>query len=250
MIKIRDFFFRSSREKSQSIDVSSLMSVHELDRFGGLLSAQKVKLRHDVGILVVDNEDAEEIRVALERYQYSNIRTVTERPSDEIVEKYPIIITDVCGIGEDLNSNGLQFAEHIKETFPLKQVIVVSGRMQKAEYKNDIEITRRLEGVFKKGTSYDKLAAILDPCVSRVYEPALVWREIRRELLSVRGAEKKDTEIGKVAVWEDQFVRQFLKISNNQDSPSLDWVSLMTKTVGMATQVVGLLSGIKALVVG
>lgn len=222
-----------------------------MDKFGGYISSQKTVLKNKTPILVVDDADAEIIKKVLFQYDYKNVSTEVERPSDEEIRKYPIIITDVMGIGDDLNSNGLLFAEYIKDTFPLKQVIVISGQLQRREYKKHADVLRIVDGVFKKGTSYDELARLLDPCLCQVNDPALVWRRIRQELLSVKGVEKKDTEVFKVMQWEDQFVRSFLDVGRDSQGEGIrgDWINSMTKVAGLASQVVGLLSGIKGLVV-
>lgn len=228
--------------------LATLKSVHELDKFGGYISSQMVRLRHDTGILVVDDMDAETMCEVLRKYDFKNVTPRTLRPPDDEVAKYPIVITDVCGIGGDLNSNGLQFADHVKRIYPLKQVVVMSGQMKSQEYKSDAAIISRLDGVFKKGASCDELAKLLDPCVRKVNDPTYVWRKIREELLSFHG-EKKDSQITKVVLWEDQFVRQFLEVGCVKGGEAVreDWISAMTKIVGLATQVVELLSGIKEL---
>lgn len=232
--------------KDTSIEtlLDKLLSIHELDRFGGYIATQMTLLRNTVPILIVDDADAEVIRGALEKFDFKNVDIATERPSDEHIGKYPIIITDVCGVGQNLNSNGLLFAEHIKECFPLKQVLVISGQIR--PNKKNEAVIRKIDGFFKKGSSYDELARLIDPCLRRVSDPALIWRQIRDELLMVQGAEKKDTEIGKIALWEDQYVRQFLKVGRVEHENTIknDWLSEMMRITTLATQVVDLLRGI------
>lgn len=243
MLKMFKFF---NKDTSVETLLDKLLSIHELDRFGGYIATQMTLLRNTVPILIVDDADAEVIRGALEKFDFKNVDIATERPSDERIGKYPIIITDVCGVGQNLNSNGLLFAKHIKECFPLKQVLVISGQIRSKEYKKNEAVVRKVDGFFKKGSSYDELARLIDPCLRRVSDPALVWRQIRNELLMVQGAEKKDTEIGKIALWEDQYVRQFLKVGRVEHENTIknDWLPEMIKITTLATQVMDLLKGI------
>jgi len=233
--------------KRTGMTIDDLKGIHELDKFGGLTSDQKNELKAKVGVLVVDDQDAFIISDALENLGYLNVKPIRKTPREDEISKYPIIITDVAGIGEELQSNGLELADRIKRCYPLKQVIVASGQLQKREYREAQYILRKVDGVFKKGTSYESLNDQLMACICRVFDPALVWRQVRDELLRRGGDEKKDTAIAMVAVWEDQFVRQFLQVNGRQSFVELSWAEKMLQIIGFAEQVVNLLSGIRSL---
>lgn len=234
-----------NRESGMSIE--DLKGVHELDKFGGLTPDQKNELKPKVGVLVIDDQDAFIIADALVNLGYKNVKPIRRTPKEDEIAEYPIIITDVAGIGNELQSNGLELADRIKRCHPLKQVIVASGQLQKREYRDAQHILRTVDGVFKKGTSYERLNDQLMTCICRVFDPALVWRQVRDELLRRDGEKKKDAEIAMVAKWEDQFVRQFLKENGHQSFIGLDWAGKMLEAIGFAEQVMNLLSGIKSL---
>lgn len=217
--------------------------VHDLDKYGGVTSGQKETLRPNVKILVVDDQDASSLATALSKFGYKNVTPMEEMPEDSVVQQYPIVITDVSGVGKDVQSNGLRLAKHIKSVYPLKQVIIASGQLMTHDYDADRDVLKLVDGVFSKGDPNDKLADLVEACLQRIYNPATVWRNVRKELLNVE-REKTDASIDNIAKYEDQFVRHFISLNRGKQVEP-NWIEMMVRAAKLAEPVVKLLIGIK-----
>lgn len=230
------------------IGLKNFKGVHELDKLGGLTSAQRSTLRGETGILIVDDEDAHALADSLShKFGFTKIETYEEQPDDSVIKNFPIIVTDVKGIGADEKSNGLKFAASVKKQYPLKQVIVVSGQLKKAEYRNDSLILRDVDGVYDKNAdSIEVLANLLNVAVANVHDPALVWRNIRRELLR-RDDTTSDKSLDEVMTLEDDFVRAYETHCRVDSKGNVQWVDTLIKLAGLSQTIVKLLCGIKQL---
>ena len=132
---------------------------------------------------------------------YNNVCIKQQLPKDNIVGDYPIIIVDVNGVGNKRGSNGMEFAINYKRTHPLTQIVLISAYFNETGPEKIQEAEACLDGIFKKGASYDKeMRTILDKCIDRVTDPVHIWRTTRDIMLS------NGTPIGKVAYFENQFV--------------------------------------------
>lgn len=237
-----DFLTKKSDEEQRC-------SVHELDKMGGLTSNQIKDIKGKVPILVVDDEQHEMYKKKLYENGYHGVSSQRESPSDDEVRKYSILIVDVAGIRDDIQSNGLIFAQRIKRLYPLKEVIVMSGQpkyikqLNEGHWKEDIWF-------FNKGTSLDSLFDRIDKGIRNLYDPSLVWRAIRHELLRREGDSKMDTDINLVAKWEDEFVRSVLDVGGERISVNVDWLRVIRNGVALASEVKALVECIGQLVVG
>lgn len=226
-----------------SFGLKFFKGVHDLDKYGGVTSGQKENLRPTVKILVVDDQDAASLTTALSKFGYKNVTKLDEMPDDSVVQQYPIVITDVSGVGRDVQSNGLRLARHIKSAYPLKQIIIASGQLMTGDYDADRDVLNLVDGVFIKGAPNDELADLVEECLQRIYNPATVWRNIRKELLNVAG-EKADVSIDNIAKYEDQYVRHFIELNQGKQIQP-NWIEMMIKTAKLAEPVIKLLAGIK-----
>lgn len=233
-------FFRRMFEKSDRY------SVKELDRLGGLTSHQMKDIRGRVPILVIDDEQDEMYKKKLYENGYHGVSSQRASPSDDEIRKYSILIVDVVGIREDVQSNGLMFAKRIKKMYPLKEVIVMSGQPKYVKQLNNNEIQ---DGVwsFRKGTSFDLLLDRLDKCIKHLYDPSLAWRTIRMELLGRDLESKMDMVIHLVAEWESLFVKKVLGQDSDSKSINIDWIELFHDGVILAAEVRSLLDCIAPL---
>ena len=159
------------------------------------------RAKGEIQILIIDDREAMVIRKAIKELDYDNICTKQQLPKDNIVGNYPIIIVDVNGVGNKRDSNGMEFAINYKKTHPLTQIVLISAFFDEAGPEKLEEAEVCLDGIFKKGASYDKdMRAILDKCIDQVTDPVYVWRRTRDVMLA------NGTPIGKVAYFENQFV--------------------------------------------
>ena len=233
--------------KKESIDKDKRLSVHELDKLGGLTPNQIKDIKGRVPILVVDDEQHEMFKKKLYENGYHGVSALRESPSDDEVRKYSVLIVDVAGIRDDIQSNGLIFAKRIKKMYPLKEVIVMSGQ---PKYIKQLTASQGESDIwfFKKGTALDSLFDRIDTGIRNLYDPSLVWRAIRYELLRRDGSTKMDTDINLVAKWEDEFVQDILKVDSPTTSINIDWFKLIKGGVSLATEVKALLDCIAPLV--
>lgn len=220
--------------------------VHELDKLGGLSAAQKVLLRKDVEILLIDDRDAETMAETLEKkHGFCHIRPIKECPDDLLVQAYPIIVVDVDGITTE-DTNGLRLAKHIKKRYPLKQVIISSGQLKLPKYRDDLRDVHMLNGIYEKTRdNNEKLASLLDNSIVNLYDPSFVWRNVRKELLRRDDRLTLDTDILNVAIQEDIFVRQVLDENKGTSIEKLDWLECIISLGKLSAVVLKLLSTIK-----
>lgn len=221
--------------------------VHELDKLGGLSPTQKEALRKEVCILLIDDRDAETMAETLERKQgFCRVKPVKECPDDALIKSYPVIIVDVDGVTSE-DTNGLRFAKHVKERYPLKQVIISSGQLQLARYKKDLRDVHMLDGIYEKTKdNTEKLASLLDASIVNLYDPSYVWRNIRASLLQRRENVGSDTDVFTVAVQEHEFVTQVLSANSSESIVNLQWLDKLIKIGKLSAVVIELLSNIKA----
>lgn len=226
----------------------SYLGVHELDKFGKLSSEQMTHLRKQVDILLIDDEDAETLAGKLHKqYGYCHIKTVNKQPDDSLLNAYPIIITDVRGISDE-NSNGLKFAKLVKQRYPLKQIIISSGQLKVSEYREDLRESRLFNGIYDKvKNDTSKLAGLLDVCIQNLYDPSLLWREIRSILLDNKDLSKSDQDILSIAKMEDEFVRTVIAQRHNSLAEDTNLLDILIKSGKIALCVLDLIKGIKAL---
>lgn len=222
--------------------------IHELDKLGGLSSTQKATLRKKVGILLIDDRDAEVIADTLEKkHGFSCIKPIKECPDDSLVQSYPIIVVDVDGITAE-NTNGLRLAKHIKNRYPLKQVIISSGQLKLSKYKDDLRDVHMLNGIYEKTRdNNEKLASLIDDSIINLYDPRLVWRNVRGELLSRNDSLASDTDILNLALEEEIFVQEVLARNRGASIEKLDWLEVIISVGKLSTAVLKLLSTIKGI---
>lgn len=233
--------------KKESLDKSAKLSVHELDKLGGLTPNQIKDIKGRVPILVVDDEQHEMYKKKLYENGYHGVSALRESPSDDEVRKYSVLIVDVAGIRDDIQSNGLIFAKRVKKIYPLKEVIVMSGQPR---YIKQLTASQGEGDIwfFKKGTSLDSLFDRIDTGIRKLYDPSLVWRAIRYELLRRDSSVKMDTDINLVAKWEDEFVRDILNVGNPSTAINIDWITLLKGATSLAAEVKALVECIAPLV--
>lgn len=195
-------------------------SIDMLGRHMKLDANMQKRAKGEIQILIIDDREAMVIRKAIKELDYNNICAKQQLPKDNIVGNYPIIIVDVNGVGSKRDSNGMEFAINYKKTHPLTQIVLISAFFNEAGPEKMEEAEACLDGIFKKGASYDKdMRAILDKCVDQVTDPVYIWRTTRDVMLS------NGTPIGKVAYFENQFVSvvEGLYLKNGKRLPH-NWI--------------------------
>ena len=222
--------------------------VHELDKLGGLSSSQMETLRRETQILIIDDLDSESLAaMQSHKHGFSKIRSEKKVPDDSIIQEYPIIVTDVEGVTAD-DSNGLKLAKHIKERYPLKQIIICSGQLKVSKYRDDLRYASMFDGIFDKvKDSSEQLARILDRSIVNLYDPSFVWRNVRKYLLQ-RDGDKSDTDIFSVMQMEGDFVAQVLAKNPNGAIGDLHWLDAIVSIGSLAKNVIELLAAIKTIV--
>ena len=182
-------------------------------------------VRRNMPILVIDDMEAGVIKRTIKQFGYENVSTRQQLPNDEKVEEFPILIIDVNGVGENRDSNGLEFALEYKTRHPITQIILISAYFNEAGSERKFEAEKLLDGIFTKGSSYERvMRPLLERCVERLMDPVYVWKRVRYATL------EDGISIGKVFVYENEYVTQLQKMYDlNGGKIPCDWLCKLTE---------------------
>lgn len=183
--------------------------------------------RRNMPILIIDDMEAGVIKRTIRQFGYENVSTRQQLPKDEKVEEFPILMIDVNGVGENRDSNGLEFALEYKARHPITQVILISAYFNEAGAEKKVEAEKVLDGIFTKGSSYERvMRPLLERCVERLTDPVYVWERARYVALT------NGLSIGKVFGYEDEYVTQLQKIYDlNGGKFPYDWLYKLNESI-------------------
>lgn len=184
--------------------------------------------RSKAPILVIDDRESKAVKVKVKEIGYYSVSAKQEVPADDVITEYPILLVDVNGVGSKRGSNGLEIALGIKKDHPLLQIIIISACINEfCDAKMVNRAYTELDGVFTKGSSYDKdLKPLIDKCLFKILDPIKVWQQTRQYLLS------QNIHLGKLAWFENEYVDAVLRIYNKKCELPLNWINEMLQVVG------------------
>lgn len=225
--KIKNYFYNWRQRLVMDVN-NSMMIVSDLSENTRLIPDQDKRFKDKVPICVIDDREAAVIKRGLSQLGFGNISTRQDLPEDKALDRFAILLVDIDGVGKKRNSNGLSFALEFKKKHPSKKIIIVSavvyGEKLAADltHVKDVALAEKeLDGIFTKGSSYDKkLKPILDKCLDDLESPVSFWRSFRMLLLD------NDMRPVDVMQWEDSFVRGIKYIySENGNRLPYNWAS-------------------------
>lgn len=148
---------------------------HELNELKTAKLALKKNCREDVKVLIIDDEDflyLDELRAAK-----FNITKLDDIQDILAAEAYPIVISDIKGVGKKFGSKneGIYVVEEIKKRYPFKQYAIYSSSV------NQYGLMALPPDVFtiNKDVSVDEWTRYIDELIRRVTDPSEVWKKIR-----------------------------------------------------------------------
>ena len=173
-----------------------------------VVSEERMKsLRKQVDILVVDDDVQGRLDESLRNCGYESVTIMRDVERIQDVERFPLILIDILGIGTRLNANGaplefegLSLAEDIKRMYPTKKVIVFSATLQ--QYASNYILKTVVDGSFEKSPKIDARNNIIDACLRDVVDPKSNWVKFRKRLLDA------DVPITEVASLESYYVKR------------------------------------------
>lgn len=228
----------------QGVLLKTFKGVHELDKLGPIDRDQMVRLRHDESILLIDDLDSVSISQTLkERFGFCNITPVDRFPSDDLIQKNHIIVTDVRIDSEGSKLNGLRFAGNLKRRYPNKQVIIISGQLRTNAYAADRLFLSAVYGYYDKNKdSVEKLSDLLNGCIVELNHPANVWRNLRLQMLNPSIGGMSDKALADVMRLEDIYVRKCLDVFKENGIQRTEWKDILIKSLQVTkvmTDVIG-----------
>lgn len=157
--------------------------------------------RKDIKICVIDDEGFDIGKIYSLGYIQVDRKLNFESIND--YEKYNIILCDIEGVGNDLNSErqGLAVAEQIKEVYPEKIVLIYSGK----NVQSYGELPHNIDGVLNKIDPSTELVKKLDKFYKDSIDPVLVWEKTRMQMLNAGIATKT------IAIVEDRYCKSILE---------------------------------------
>lgn len=189
--------------------------------------------RSDVKICVLDDEgfDIEKVHslgyIKVERkLQFENIGDF---------EKYNIILCDIEGVGNQLDSvrQGLAVAEQIKSMYPDKIVLIYSGK----NIESFGEMPANIDGVLSKVDSTTELVKKLDAYYKESIDPVAVWEKIRQQMIDSGIATKT------IAIVEDQYCNSVLDRKDYLNFEECNWLEnfeMISKHIKILKNVISL----------
>lgn len=157
--------------------------------------------RNNVKICVVDDEGFDIDKVHSLGYIQVDRKLRFENIGD--YEKYDIILCDIEGVGNELDSirQGLAVAEQIKFVYPEKIVLIYSGKNIEAYGERPANI----DGVLSKVESTTELVKSIDRYYKESIDPIIVWEKTRQQMLNAGIATKT------IAIVEDLYCVSMLE---------------------------------------
>ena len=135
--------------------------------------------RADVKILIIDNENfiyEEELRS-----RGFNIHCINDVQNLELVNAYPIIISDIRGVGASMkmDKEGASLLRELRKKYPSKIFAAYSGSTFDTTYNAYLEgIT-----IIMEGAQLDQWTDSLDLLIEKATNPVEKWKALRLFLL-------------------------------------------------------------------
>jgi hypothetical protein len=161
--------------------------------------------RADVKILIIDNENfiyEEELRS-----RGFNIHCINDVQNLELVNAYPIIISDIRGVGASMkmDKEGASLLRELRKKYPSKIFAAYSGSTFDTTYNAYLEgIT-----IIMKGAQLDQWTDSLDLLIEKATNPIEKWKALRLFLLD------KGIDLLELSKLEHEYVNIVLNKDND-----------------------------------
>jgi hypothetical protein len=151
----------------------------EINDLKGDLRPPIATLRDKVKIVAVDDEGFEYAEV-LRRHGF-NITVLNDITDISAVETYPIVISDIAGVGLSFQSpfQGAHVIAEIKKRYPNKYLIACTGQRFDASYNRFFALCDT--SMSKDAESQDWVEA-LDEAINIYVDPVAQWRKARQDI--------------------------------------------------------------------
>lgn len=199
--------------------VKSPQNLNDLNAVQGLSS---VDFYRRAKILVVDDTDFDQIETLKGRdYQIKKVDDIQDLSQ---AEPYDIVLIDIKGVGKAFNSphEGAYVAKALKETYPNKRIIMITGSKYEDKYNSILKI---IDGYLNKDSSTEEWEELIRENVEKVANPVKQWKTIRNRLL--------DCDVGIHLVYE---LEQVYITAIKQKSPKIFEDSRVIKSLSPAVR--------------
>jgi len=188
--------------------VEDLVTIEELKNTNIKLNCTSMNDKKQNRILFLDDEgyDTE----SLENLGYLDIDKKDKYSKMADFENYDIIFCDINGIAKELDEvyQGAALAKLIKETYPLKIVVIFSAKNQTFEFNkyNDY-----VDDIIYKNISPSEMAEKINKYIKELTNPVDYWERVKKQLI------RQNINVIEIAKLENKFVRS---IKQNKDYTS------------------------------
>lgn len=155
-------------------------------------------------ILFIDDNQLEIIDTLKKEYGYDisykdNIRHIYDAAI------YDIILCDLHGVDSSSTLDGANTLRRLREMYPNKRLILYTAGTLSNE---QIEVINKYaDKRIKKGQDIDTWNSIITNCIKEIIDPRETWKRMKEYL------EHKDVDTKDIAIFEDIFVRSYIKKS-------------------------------------
>lgn len=138
------------------------------------------RLKQNTQIAIIDDQPFPKIN-ALRNHKFNLTELGDVKLVDQVAE-YPIVISDIRGVGQSLSSNleGAHLLSEIRKAYPDKYLVSYSGAQFDITYNEPL---RSVDASIAKDASTEQWVAILERGIETVTNPRERWIRIRRNLL-------------------------------------------------------------------
>lgn len=192
--------------------------------------------RDDYRIVVIDDEGFDSSVIT--KYDYDNVTVHSSFEGIKMYSKYDVILCDIQGIGENVQSKhgGVEVAIELKKQYPQKVVALYSAK-EKSNIRLDYSI---LDGFIDKSLSGSELVTKIDEMIKASINPTLIWDKIQDDL-RINNVRNKE-----IAIIEDIYCKSLEDYTNHFESIEkynfdTETLKLISSSISTITTIVGAL---------
>lgn len=168
--------------------------------------------RHKQKLLIIDDDEFP-WKDDIEKAGYSATHMIDAHPELDF-SNYTIILCDIEGVGKHLGlgKSGLDLMKSIKANYPLKPVVIYSGKMSIVQAKAYTDLT------LNKDADFDAWIELLDKISLKLCSPKDQWKEARNRLIEL------NLPLIFIAEMEDKLVRYMEKNNKLQSLKEYEYI--------------------------
>jgi len=158
-------------------------------------------MRQSVPIMIIDDEGLA-FETVLQRHEF-HVTVVPDIEDIAAVERYPIVICDIRGVGAKFHSprEGAHVVEEIRKAYPMKYLIALTSQKWPASFQRSFALCDKTVG---KDLTLDDWVRLLEEAIAMYLDPAGRWKKVRSFLMC------NNVSIVQLLKLEDQYVRAML----------------------------------------